>query len=60
MIAGTAIAATYADSQGWPIVVSLVGVAVGVLATVAIGAVAGLYPALRAAIVPPTDALRAS
>jgi putative ABC transport system permease protein len=60
VIAGTAIAATYADSQGWPIVVSLVGVAVGVLATVAIGAVAGLYPALRAAIVPPTDALRAS
>jgi putative ABC transport system permease protein len=60
VIAGTTIAATYADSQGWPIVVSLVGVAVGVLATVAIGAVAGLYPALRAAIVPPTDALRAS
>ena len=60
VIAGTAIAATYADSQGWPIVVSLIGVAVGVLATVAIGAVAGLYPALRAAIVPPTDALRAS
>jgi putative ABC transport system permease protein len=60
VVAGTAIAATYADSQGWPIVVSLVGVAVGVLATVAIGAVAGLYPALRAAIVPPTDALRAS
>jgi putative ABC transport system permease protein len=60
VVAGTAIAATYADSQGWPIVISLVGVAVGVLATVAIGAVAGLYPALRAAIVPPTDALRAS
>jgi putative ABC transport system permease protein len=58
--AGTAIAASYASSQGWPIVISLVGVAIGVLATVAIGALAGLYPALRAAIVPPTDALRAS
>jgi putative ABC transport system permease protein len=57
---GSAIAAAYADSQGWPVVLSLVGVAIGVGATVAIGAVAGLYPALRAAIVPPTDALRAS
>lgn len=58
--AGSAIAAAYANSQGWPVVVSLVGIAVGVLATVAIGAIAGLYPAIRAAIVPPTDALRAA
>jgi putative ABC transport system permease protein len=57
---GTAIAGSYANSQGWPVVISLVGVSIGVLATVAIGAIAGLYPALRAAIVPPTDALRAS
>ena len=60
VLAGTAIAGSYASSQGWPVVVSLVGISVGVLATVAIGAIAGLYPALRAAIVPPTDALRAS
>jgi putative ABC transport system permease protein len=58
--AGSAIAATYANSQHWPIVLSAAGITVGVLATVAIGALAGLYPALRAAIVPPTDALRAS
>jgi putative ABC transport system permease protein len=58
--AGTAIAGSYANSQGWPVVISVVGVTIGVLATVAIGAIAGLYPALRAAIVPPTDALRAS
>ncbi|MBA2719472.1 MAG: ABC transporter permease [Chloroflexi bacterium] len=57
---GTIIAAAYADSQGWPIVISIVGVAIGVGATVLIGALAGLYPALRAAILPPTDALRAS
>ena len=57
--AGTAIAGAYANSQGWPIVVSLAGVAIGVGATGAIGAIAGLYPAVRAAIVPPTDALRA-
>ena len=58
--AGTVIAGSYANSQGWPVVVSLVGVTIGVLATVAIGAIAGLYPAIRAAIVPPTEALRAS
>ena len=54
-----AIGAAYATSQGWPVVVSPVAIAIGVGATAAIGAVAGLYPAIRAANVPPTDALRA-
>jgi putative ABC transport system permease protein len=54
------ITGSYASSHGWPIVISLVDVSIGVLATAAIGALAGLYPALRAAIVPPTGALRAS
>jgi putative ABC transport system permease protein len=57
---GSGIAAWYAGSQGWPVVLSALGVAIGVGATVAIGAVAGLYPAMRAALVPPTDALRAA
>jgi putative ABC transport system permease protein len=60
VLAGTAIGGAYATSQGWPIVVSPVGVAIGVGATAAIGALAGLYPAIRAAIVPPTDALRSA
>ena len=35
-----------------------IGVAIG--ATAFVGAIAGLYPALRAANVPPTDALRSA
>jgi putative ABC transport system permease protein len=57
---GMAIGGAYATSQGWPVVVSPVAVALGVGATALVGAVAGLYPAIRAANVPPTDALRAA
>jgi putative ABC transport system permease protein len=38
--------------------VPLVGVAGGVAAALVLGAVAGLYPAVRAARLAPTDALR--
>jgi putative ABC transport system permease protein len=55
---GSTIAAVYAHGQGWPLVVPVVGVAGGLLAAVLIGGAAGLYPALRAALVSPTDALR--
>ena len=57
---GMAIGAAYATSQGWPVVVSPLGLAIGIGATAAVGSIAGLYPALRAATVPPTDALRAA
>jgi putative ABC transport system permease protein len=57
---GTGIAAAYGASQAWPLVVSPAGLAVGVVATAFVGALAGLYPALRAAVVPPTEALRAA
>jgi putative ABC transport system permease protein len=40
-------------------VVSVLGVAIGVGAAAAVGALAGLYPAIRASVVPPTEALRA-
>jgi putative ABC transport system permease protein len=56
---GMAIGAAYATSQGWPVVVSLPAVAIGFGATLLVGSIAGLYPAIRAANVPPTDALRA-
>jgi ABC-type antimicrobial peptide transport system permease subunit len=58
VIVGSAIAAVYARSQGWPPVVPPIGIAGGIGGAILIGAVAGLYPALRAASVPPTEALR--
>ena len=60
VLAGLAIGGAYATSQGWPVVVSPLALALGVGAAAAVGAIAGLYPAVRAASVPPTDALRAA
>jgi putative ABC transport system permease protein len=55
---GALVTAGYATSQGWAITVPALAVAGGASAALAIGAVAGLYPALRAARLSPTDALR--
>ena len=55
---GVGIATTYANSQGWPTVVPIIGVVGGIGGAVLIGIVAGLYPAVRASGVPPTEALR--
>jgi putative ABC transport system permease protein len=63
-LAGVALGAlatgAYAASQGWTLVVPVAAVAGGLGAALAIGAVAGLYPAARAARLSPTDALRAA
>ena len=56
---GAAVAAAYAASRGWDVVVPLSVVVAGLAAALAIGGVAGLYPAMRAARLSPTDALRA-
>ena len=56
---GAAVTAAYATSRGWSTVVPVEAVAGGLAAALAIGAVAGLYPAVRAARMAPTDALRA-
>jgi len=58
VLAGAAVTAAYAVQQGWTVVVPPVAVWGGMGAVAAIGAVAGLYPALRAARLAPTDALR--
>jgi len=55
---GAAVTAGYAASQDWALVVPPEALAGGLAAAVLIGAVAGCYPALRAARLAPTDALR--
>lgn len=56
---GSVVAAAYAVSQGWLVALPVAGLVGGVVAATLVGALAGFYPALRAANTPPTDALRA-
>jgi putative ABC transport system permease protein len=55
---GAAVTAGYAASQDWTAALPPAALAGGVAAAVAIGAVAGAYPAVRAARLAPTEALR--
>ena len=55
---GALVTAGYAVSQGWQVVVPAVAIAGGAAAGVLAGGIAGLLPALRAARMSPTEALR--
>jgi putative ABC transport system permease protein len=57
---GALATAVYADSQGWRVVVPLVSVGGGVGIALLLGALAGLYPAVRAARLAPAAALRST
>jgi putative ABC transport system permease protein len=57
---GSSVTAVYATTQGWPTVVPSWTVAGALAAALTIGGVAGLYPAIRAARVAPTEALAAT
>ncbi len=58
VVIGAAATALYATGQGWQVVVPVEAAVGGFAAAVTIGAVAGLYPAMRAARLAPTTALR--
>jgi putative ABC transport system permease protein len=58
VLLGAVVTAGYAASQGWQAVVPPLAIGGGLVAAAAIGALAGLYPALRAARMSPTEALR--
>ena len=58
VLLGAGLAVAYALSQAWMPIIPAVAVVGGIAAAVAIGALAGFYPAMRAARLSPTDALR--
>ncbi|MCT9075986.1 hypothetical protein [Streptomyces fulvoviolaceus] len=57
---GVLATTVYAEVKGWATVVPALAWGGGLGAAVAIGAVAGLLPSLRAARMQPTEALRAT
>ncbi|TDC58768.1 ABC transporter permease [Actinomadura sp. KC345] len=56
--AGALTTAVYAGAKGWAVVIPAQAWAGGIGAAIVIGAIAGLLPALRAARLSPTEALR--
>ncbi len=57
---GALVTIGYATSEGWTAALPPVALVGGVLVAVVAGGIAGLYPALRAARLSPTEALRAA
>ena len=57
---GWAVTGIYANVRGWNTLIPPIAIAGGIAAALLIGAVAGLYPVIRAARLSPTEALRSA
>ena len=57
---GWAVTGVYANIKGWSVLIPPIAIAGGMVAALLIGAIAGLYPAVRAARMSPTEALRSA
>lgn len=57
LVLGTSITAGYAYTRDWPTEVPVWSAAAGIAVTLVIGGLAGLYPAVRAGRLTPTEAL---
>jgi putative ABC transport system permease protein len=58
VLLGVAVTAIYANIKGWATLVPPIAMIGGIAAALLIGGIAGLYPAIRAARLSPTEALR--
>jgi putative ABC transport system permease protein len=58
VLLGIAVTAVYANIKGWATLVPPLAMIGGIAAALLIGGIAGLYPAVRAARLSPTEALR--
>jgi len=58
LVLGALVTVVYARSRDWTLDLPLEGLAGGVLVALVVGALAGLYPAARAARLAPADAVR--
>jgi putative ABC transport system permease protein len=58
LLIGSAVTGAIAHDRGWTVLIPAPALWGGMAVAITAGAIAGLYPALRAARIPPTDALR--
>ena len=58
VVLGSTVTAVYASSRDWTVAVPVTALAGGIGVALGVGAVAGLYPASRAARLAPADAVR--